>query len=232
MRSSGWGSVGVMTSNDSVTIALVRHGETEWNAIGRFQGVSDVPLNDTGLAQAESVVDFLREQGPWDELRFSPLIRAAKTGEIIADALGIEERRVAPLLAERDWGAGEGKKLVELRELYPELREHPDSQVRRHIPFVEPMDLVLARGRHVINTLAGTQRGKRILCTLHGTILRATMNDLLGEDIGYVPNTGAIVFKAWHEAGELQVEIVARSFEPEGHAADESAQSGSSVAKR
>lgn len=220
-----------MTSIDPVTIALVRHGETDWNAIGRFQGITDVPLNATGIEQAETVVGFLQEQGPWDQLRFSPLSRAARTGEIIADALGIEDRRVSPLLAERDWGVAEGKTLVELRELYPELQQYPDSQVRRHIPFVESMDLLVARGRHVVGNLAGTQPGKRILCTLHGTILRGTMNDLLGDDIGYVPNTGAIVFKAWHEADELQVEIVARSFEPEGHAADESAQSGSSVAR-
>lgn len=220
-----------MQNQKPVRIAFVRHGETDWNAVGRFQGVSDIPLNETGLGQATNAVEFLRDEGPWDELRYSPLARAAKTGEIIAGELGIETRRVEPLLVERDWGAAEGRTLVEMREDYPELRDVPDSDVRQHIPFAEDIDLVVARGRHVVAKLAGTRPGKRILCTLHGTIQRATINDILGDDIGFVPNTGAVVFDAWHGENGLELEIVAQSYVPEPHPSDQT-QSGSSRSRR
>lgn len=204
-----------MSSNEPVIIAFVRHGETDWNAEGRFQGASDTELNATGTAQATNSVEFLRENGPWDELRFSPLRRAANTGAIIADALGIEDRRMTPNLAERDWGAAEGHTLAELREAHPWLSQYKDPDVREQFPGVEPLELVVARGRFVIDNLVHTRPGKRVLCATHGSIFRVTLNDLLDEPIGFVPNTGAIMFRAWQEEGDLKIEVLARSFTEE-----------------
>ncbi|NQD89088.1 histidine phosphatase family protein, partial [Paenarthrobacter sp. CM16] len=65
------------------TFALVRHGQTDWNAERRLQGSTDIPLNDVGREQAREAVAFLSDQ-QWDTVVASPLSRAAETAEIIA----------------------------------------------------------------------------------------------------------------------------------------------------
>lgn len=62
------------------TFGIVRHGQTEWNAHKRIQGTTDIPLNDTGRAQAAETGVMLRDaqggHGPWDAIVSSPLSRA------------------------------------------------------------------------------------------------------------------------------------------------------------
>lgn len=85
---------------------FVRHGQTKWNAIDRLQGQSDIPLNETGVAQAESLRDQIRERGlKFDAIYASPLQRVRKTAEIIADSqpIIIDDR-----LNERNAGQFEG----------------------------------------------------------------------------------------------------------------------------
>ena len=43
------------------TLYIIRHGETEWNKIGRYQGITDVPLNDNGIAQAKACANALKD---------------------------------------------------------------------------------------------------------------------------------------------------------------------------
>ena len=69
--------------------AFIRHGQTDWNREGLLQGSSDIPLNDTGRAQARDALMTLRSM-PWDVVVSSPLRRARETAQIIADALGLE----------------------------------------------------------------------------------------------------------------------------------------------
>ncbi|MET0318796.1 MAG: histidine phosphatase family protein, partial [Rhodococcus fascians] len=79
-------------------LALVRHGETDWNLHGRLQGSSDIPLNDTGRAQAREAVYELSDHS-WDLLVSSPLSRAAETADIIGSHLGISRTATYPDLA-------------------------------------------------------------------------------------------------------------------------------------
>jgi len=69
------------------TIFFVRHGQTDWNAEGRFQGHSDIPLNATGLSQAHHAARMLAAC-PIDRVVASPLVRAARTAEIVNERLG------------------------------------------------------------------------------------------------------------------------------------------------
>src|SRR3712207_4629138 len=95
------------TRRTALTIALTRHGQTDWNAAGRLQGSSDVPLNDTGRGQAaESVQRF--SPADWDAVVTSPLSRARETGAILADGLGIPLGATYPELVERHYGVAEG----------------------------------------------------------------------------------------------------------------------------
>src|ERR1700722_10208985 len=69
------------------TFYFLRHGETDWNVEGRFQGHSDIPLNAQGLAQARSAAQIMADRSV-DLIVASPLIRALKTAAIVAEAIG------------------------------------------------------------------------------------------------------------------------------------------------
>src|SRR6185436_91891 len=67
----------------AMRLIIVRHGESEWNRVGRYQGQCDAPLSDLGLRQAEALARRLSDE-PLDVIFTSPLQRAAKTAEAIA----------------------------------------------------------------------------------------------------------------------------------------------------
>lgn len=97
-------------------LTLVRHGETDWNARRLIQGSTDIPLNDTGRAQARETGLRLRDElvgtGPL-VVASSDLSRARETAEIIADALGAPAPRAYRALRERGYGEGEGVEISE-----------------------------------------------------------------------------------------------------------------------
>lgn len=102
------------------TIYLIRHGETDWNLNGRWQGHADVPLNPLGWRQAQLVARrFLNEQLPVDALYSSDLDRAYQTARAIGEAVQLE---VQPLqeLREIDVGRWSGLTYEEIRVRYPE----------------------------------------------------------------------------------------------------------------
>ena len=71
------------------TLYIIRHGETEWNKIGRYQGITDVPLNDNGIAQAKACANALKYVH-FDRILSSDLSRALVTAETIRGNRNIE----------------------------------------------------------------------------------------------------------------------------------------------
>lgn len=69
-------------------ICFIRHGETDWNIAGRLQGRTDIPLNESGIKQAQACGASLL-QNEWDLMITSPLLRAKETGQIIQQKLNI-----------------------------------------------------------------------------------------------------------------------------------------------
>lgn len=88
-------------------LVCVRHGRTAWNATGRFQGHTDIPLDDEGIAQAQALAVHLHAEH-FDVARTSDLSRATVTADAIGEACGIEVVR-DPRLREMDFGRWEGK---------------------------------------------------------------------------------------------------------------------------
>ncbi|MFD6442842.1 histidine phosphatase family protein, partial [Peribacillus sp. NPDC060186] len=88
------------------TICLVRHGQTDWNALGKLQGQTDIPLNELGKIQAQKCGKFL-SKADWDVIITSPLKRAKETAEIISSY--IEGPVIEKLeFIEKNFGAAEG----------------------------------------------------------------------------------------------------------------------------
>ena len=98
----------------SRSFLCVRHGVTDWNKQGRFQGLTDIPLNDEGVSQAQAAARRLRDIR-LDYVVSSPLIRAVKTAEIIAGASGKPVAIDAGLI-ECDFGNFEGRPISEVMD--------------------------------------------------------------------------------------------------------------------
>jgi probable phosphoglycerate mutase len=95
-----------MTQLTRLPFWFLRHGETDWNAQGLSQGRTDIPLNKVGLMQAERAAQTLRPSGI-ATIVASPLVRARRTAEIAAEALGLPVA-LDPDLAEVNFGEQEG----------------------------------------------------------------------------------------------------------------------------
>jgi broad specificity phosphatase PhoE len=108
-------------------LILIRHGETEWNVIGRYQGQADPPLNSRGLEQSIQVAHSLQDGTRVDLLITSPLNRAAQTAQQIAEVMGLplyEE----PRLMEIHQGDWQTRLRAEIESLYPELFRRWESE--------------------------------------------------------------------------------------------------------
>ncbi|QDM23568.1 histidine phosphatase family protein [Tardiphaga sp. vice154] len=112
------------------TIYYIRHGQTEWNALGRFQGSKDIPLNDLGREQAAHAGGILKEllaqhARDADSLGFvsSPLGRARSTMEFVRSQLELPPQHYAldDRLREIGYGHWEGSTLAEQEALHPEI---------------------------------------------------------------------------------------------------------------
>ena len=200
------GKQGRMEGMTLTTFALVRHGQTDWNAERRLQGVTDIPLNGTGRAQARDAVATLSGY-EWDTVVSSPLGRAAETADIIAEGLGITVARRVPELIERSFGPAEG------------LQAGPELEALR-IPGgfkgAESDEDAAARGLAALEELAQEFAGKRVLVVSHGTLIRLTLSRAIGRKLDSVHN--AVLNLAHHHAvdgwqldyynGERLVEVV------------------------
>ena len=100
-------------------LCLIRHGQTDWNLEGRYQGQSDVPLNEKGLEQAKSLIEKLKGQ-TFAAIYSSDLMRAQQTAEPIANMLGIPIQ-IEPRLREINQGEWEGVLVDDIRARYAEI---------------------------------------------------------------------------------------------------------------
>jgi len=100
-------------------LCLIRHGQTDWNLEGRYQGQSDVPLNENGLEQAKSLIGKLKGQ-TFASIYTSDLIRAQQTAEPIADLLGIPIQ-IDSRLREINQGEWEGVLVDEIKARYTKI---------------------------------------------------------------------------------------------------------------
>jgi broad specificity phosphatase PhoE len=152
------------------TIGLLRHGQTNWNIDFRLQGVTDIPLNETGIEQARiagAVLADLSLQGqPWDLILTSPLSRARDTAVMVGEAIGIPGVSVEELLLERSFGEAEGLSHEEWKSTYNDTN---------HVPGGETLEQLEARAWILLQRLVDHHEGKRVLTVSHGALIRTLL---------------------------------------------------------
>lgn len=183
-------------------LLLLRHGQSTWNAEGRWQGWADPPLSPLGEAQALAAADRLAGTG----LRYavsSDLQRARRTAVLIAERLGLELLGIEPDLRERDIGDWSGLTTVEIEQGWPgwlaawragELDSPPNGETREQIA---------ARVMGVLERLAGFEVGGDVLVVTHGGVIHL-VQDHLGCDTVRMGN----LCGRWLEVGLLPGEAV------------------------
>ena len=149
-------------------IFMTRHGETDWNLEGRWQGHTDVPLNETGRAQARAT-GMLLSRRRWDGIFSSPLSRARETASIIAAEVGLAEPTLVDALVERNYGQAEGLDWLQVETRYPHGTVVPGRESREQVG---------ARVIPALMELAAQRPGEALLVVSHGGAIRAVLNEV------------------------------------------------------
>jgi probable phosphoglycerate mutase len=177
-------------------VYLARHGETDWNAQARWQGHTDIPLNENGRAQARALAAVLRHVGLAGVVA-SDLVRAHETARIVAEELGLLVTYVDPALRERAFGVFEG---LTRDECEARQREAWSAWLaeRRVPPGGEPHDSLTARVVAAIGRVAESvaRDGAPALVVTHGGAMRAAVASVTGVLPAPMKN-GALWRIAW-----------------------------------
>jgi probable phosphoglycerate mutase len=166
---------------------LARHGETIWNLEGRRQGRGDSSLTASGIAQAEMLGQWLREEVAENDtiqIVSSPLGRAMNTALIVAKCLCIDKSgiRIEPLLAELDTGSWEGLTNEQIDEMFPRERKRRNRNRWEYlIPGGESYETVYNRS---IAWLAGMPEDSIVIAVTHEMISQT----IRGAYCGLSPN--------------------------------------------
>ncbi|CAN5598511.1 hypothetical protein BH18ACT1_BH18ACT1_04780 [soil metagenome] len=180
----------------AVELLLVRHGESTWNAVGRWQGWADPPLSDLGRAQAEAAAPAA---GTVDLVVASDLERARRTAEIMATALAAGPVVVEPGVRERDVGEFTGLTRVEIEERWPGVLGSVNASIAADGRFGETAEALNGRVLEALWRQADASDGSparatgsgqaRILVVTHGGVVRS-LERALGIEPGPLPNLG------------------------------------------
>jgi 2,3-bisphosphoglycerate-dependent phosphoglycerate mutase len=157
-----------------LTLWIARHGETDWNRAGRYQGQRDVPLNATGRAQAYALAARLAEESITAAYT-SDLTRCAETARIIGKTPIIPDAR----LREPDYGDFTGLTYADMRTLAPDIYDQWQADRSDTPPHGEPVANVINRSRAFVADVKHHHAGRAVLVVTHGETLALLLCDLL-----------------------------------------------------
>jgi broad specificity phosphatase PhoE len=184
---------------DVTDLLVVRHGQSEWNAIGRWQGHADPALSELGRRQAAVAAGSI---GAVDGIISSDLLRAAETAAIIAQQLGVGPVMIDERLRERDVGEWTGLTRTEIDKRWPGWID--DS--RRPDGF-EGIDSVLMRVLNAFTAIRDQSPGGSLLVVTHGGVIRSLARSH-GLDDSPVANLAGITMRI-SESGQTIGERIA-----------------------
>ena len=176
-------------------LIVIRHGETDWNLQHRFQGQIDVPLNATGIDQAERLGARMADE-PIDVLVCSDLLRARRTAEPVWLPRGLAPI-VEPLWREQGFGVLEGLDVPTIRSRHPDLW---NRWTRHEADYALPGGGESNRAFHArvmqaLRQLVAAYPGKRVTVVTHGGVLDMLWREAQGQPLHgprecAIPNTG------------------------------------------
>lgn len=170
------------------TFYIIRHGQTDWNAQGRWQGSADIPLNDSGRLQARQLAARLRAQRlAFDAIYSSDLQRAWETATLVASTLGGAAQPL-PALREIDVGAWSGLTHAEVKTHFPELLARFESG--EDVPRGgngETFSQLYQRVVGAVEHLAIERRGQTLALVSHGGPVRALLLHAARGEVGALP---------------------------------------------
>lgn len=167
---------------------LIRHGETDWNLNGRWQGHADVPLNELGRAQAQRLAQRIRNHGPrFDVIISSDLQRAWETACVLGDVAGLQPYPL-PALREIDVGSWSGLTGAEVHatdgDTYARIQSGEDVARGGGERFLDLYARVVA----AVERLAEVHAGQRVALVTHGGAVRAVLLHAARDKQGINPH--------------------------------------------
>ena len=160
---------------------LVRHGQTAWNKEEIFRGRTDVPLNETGLREAQLAGEYFREM-EIHAIYSSPLLRAWETAQKIADVQRLEVRSLQGII-DMCFGEWEGQSLKDVQEKdgqrFQQWKNEPHLV---KIPGGETLDEVRDRAMAVLEKTIKSHSGKTLLFVSHRVVNKVILCSILGLD--------------------------------------------------
>jgi alpha-ribazole phosphatase len=183
-----------------IHLCLIRHGQTDWNLEGRYQGQSDVPLNINGRSQAYELARHLKNQS-FAAIYSSDLKRARETAEIIASSLHLPFS-TDPRLREINQGEWEGQQVELIKARYAELwnRRKIDPASLRP-PGGETVGEVALRAAAVLDDLAHIYPNEALLIVSHGLTLATIICNVRGIPVGQayavIPGNAELIWVEW-----------------------------------
>ncbi|MCL2205536.1 MAG: histidine phosphatase family protein [Treponema sp.] len=169
---------------DKGNICLIRHGETDWNAIGRFQGREDIPLNAAGIKQIQEASESF-EGETWHEIISSPLSRAKMSAEIIRQKIALANIHEESDFMERDLGEISGMTKEEAKKTFP----------GGNCDGMEGIQLLQERTMGALTKWAQIFAGKNIIIVTHGAVINCILTFLSDGKIEMgkaIPTNGQI----------------------------------------
>jgi broad specificity phosphatase PhoE len=161
-------------------MVLVRHGQTEWNRVERFRGRADVPLNETGLAQAEATGRRVAKEWQPAAVYSSPLSRAVKTAEAITRPFNLPVQ-IHSGIADIDYGQWQGLTPDEVKQRWPEIHHTwYNAPHTARIPGGETLDEIRARAMAAVSEIAARHAGRTVALVSHTVVNRVILLAILG----------------------------------------------------
>jgi alpha-ribazole phosphatase len=162
-------------------LLIVRHGQTAWNADGRFMGQLDVPLDETGRAQALAVAKRLADERP-ATIYSSDLVRARDTAIAIQEAIAPRpELKLDPRLREMNFGDWQGQTYAEIQRQDPQtLARWESERFSMAPPNGETLSNFVARIRAAYQDISAAHPEHTVIVAAHGGSLQVLIVLALG----------------------------------------------------
>jgi uncharacterized phosphatase len=173
-------------------ICLLRHGETDWNNLGKLQGREDIPLNTTGIEQVKAAAKYLKKFN-WKVIITSPLLRAKSSAEIISKEIGSVKIYEEKDFIERDFGKASGMTSAEQKLAFPDkentgiesfekLQNRMINALLKYIKKYDGDNIIIVSHGAAINSilvyLSGNKTEKIVLKNACMTLLKKEKNKI------------------------------------------------------